>query len=67
VLATGAFWWCVTGVAVTGVLNVGVSFFLAFKVALRSRGIVVQERSRIHAAIRQRLFTRPLDFLLPPR
>ena len=66
-LATGAFWWCVTGVAVTGVLNVGVSFFLAFKVALRSRGIVVQERSRIHAAIRQRLFTRPLDFLLPPR
>ncbi|MEN9629528.1 MAG: hypothetical protein RJA10_2755, partial [Pseudomonadota bacterium] len=67
VLSTGAFWWCVAGVAVTGVLNVGVSFWLAFKVALRSRGIVVQEQSRIHAAIRQRLFTRPLDFLLPPR
>lgn len=67
VLSTGAFWWCVAGLAVTGVLNVGVSFWLAFKVALRSRGIVVQEQSRIHAAIRQRLFTRPLDFLLPPR
>ncbi|MCA0242517.1 MAG: site-specific recombinase [Proteobacteria bacterium] len=66
-LQQGAFWWCVAAIPVTGVLNVGVSFWLAFKVALRSRAIQVQERSRIHAAIRRRLVKRPLDFLLPPR
>jgi site-specific recombinase len=38
-LAEPAFWWCVAGIAVTGVLNVGVSFWLAFKVAMRSRGV----------------------------
>jgi site-specific recombinase len=62
-----AFWWCVASIPVIGALNLGVSFWLAFKVALRSRGIVVKERSRIHAAVWQRLRTRPLDFLWPPR
>ena len=51
----------------TGALNLGVSFFLAFRVALRSRGIRVADRSRIHRAIRARLRRRPLSFLLPPR
>jgi site-specific recombinase len=64
-LATPAFWWCVAGIAVTGVLNVGVSFLLAFRVALRSRGIAVHERSEIHAALRRRLWRRPLSFLWP--
>jgi len=67
VLRHGDFWWCVAAIPVTGVLNVVVSFWLAFKVALRSRGIQVQEQSRIYAAIRRRLLRRPLDFLLPPR
>jgi site-specific recombinase len=67
VLRHGDFWWCVAAIPVTGVLNVVVSFWLAFKVALRSRGIQVQEQSRIYAAIRRRLWRRPLDFLLPPR
>ena len=66
-LQSGAFWWCVAAIPVTGALNVTVSFWLAFKVALRSRGIQVQEQSRIYAAIRRRLWQRPLDFLLPPR
>jgi site-specific recombinase len=66
-LATAAFWWCVAGIAVTGVLNVTVSFGLAFMVALRSRGVRVQERARIGAALRHRLRTRPLGFLWPPR
>ena len=67
VLFSPALWWCVAGVAVVGVLNVGVSFWLAFRVALRSRGIRVQERARLHAAVRRRLLTRPLDFLRPPK
>jgi site-specific recombinase len=66
-LAAPAFWWCVGGVAVTGVLNVTVSFWLAFKVALRSRGVRVKDRSRIAAVLRRRLWRRPLSFFLPPR
>ena len=65
-LFESAFWWCVAGIACTGVLNLGVSFWLAFKVALRSRGVQVQDRSRIAAAIRKRLRTDPLSFLKPP-
>jgi site-specific recombinase len=66
-LAHAAFWWCVAGIAVTGLLNVTVSFGLAFKVALRSRGVRVKERQRIAAALRERLLTQPLSFLWPPR
>ena len=66
VLREPAFWWCVAGIASTGVLNLGVSFWLAFKVALRSRGVRVQDRARIAGAIRRRLRSDPLSFLKPP-
>jgi site-specific recombinase len=66
-VGTALFWWCVAGIALTGVLNLGVSFFLAFRVALRSRGIRLADRSRIHRAVRARLLRRPMSFLLPPR
>jgi site-specific recombinase len=62
-----AFWWCLAGIAVTGVLNLSVSFLLAFKVALRSRGIRLRDRSRIYKAIGRRLWARPLSFIAPPR
>ncbi len=65
-LAQPVFWWCVAGIAVTGLLNVGVSFWLAFKVALRSRGARVHDRSAIGAALRRRLARQPLSFLWPP-
>ena len=67
VLAEPVFWWCVAGIAATGALNVGVSFWCAFKVALRSRGVRTAERARIRAAIWHRLRTQPLSFLWPPR
>ncbi len=60
------FWWCAAGIAVTGVLNLGVSFFLAFNVALRSRKVPTAGRSRIYRAIRRRLWSKPLSFLWPP-
>ena len=61
------FWWCVAGIACTGVLNLGVSFWLAFKVALRSRGVRVQDRARIGRVIRRRLLSKPMSFLRPPQ
>jgi site-specific recombinase len=66
-LQTGAFWWCVAGIAVTGVLNLTVSFSLAFIVALRSRGVRVTERRRILAALWQRWRAHPASFFWPPK
>lgn len=62
-----AFWWCVAAIPLTGLLNVGVSFALAFRVALRSRGLRVRERASLWAALRARLRRAPMSFLWPPR
>jgi len=67
VMTQAPFWWCVAGIAVTGVLNLTVSFFFAFRVALRSRGTRLVDRSRIYRAIRHRLRTNPASFIVPPR
>ena len=65
-LRRSEFWWCVASIPVIGTLNLGVSFYLAFRVALRSRGVQTAGRSRICGAIRRRLVTRPLSFIWPP-
>lgn len=65
--AEAAFWWCVAGIAATGVLNLTVSFWLAFKVALRSRGLALKQRDRVRAAIWRRLRSAPLSFVWPPK
>ena len=65
-LTQPVFWWCVAGIVATGALNVGVSFWLAFRTALVSQGIDLRERGAIRAAIRQRLWRAPLSFLWPP-
>jgi site-specific recombinase len=57
----------VAGIAATGVLNVGVSFWLAFRVALRARGVRGVDRQRIRRALRARLRRAPGSFLWPPR
>ncbi|MBI3348851.1 MAG: site-specific recombinase [Burkholderiales bacterium] len=67
VMGTWAFWSCVICIAGIGMLNVGVSFFCAFKVALRSRGVRLADRRRVYAAIRTRLRREPLSFLVPPK
>jgi len=61
-----AFWWCVAAIPLTGFLNLTVSFLCAFKVALRSRGIRLKDRSRIYAAVRRRLRTSFTSFIWPP-
>ncbi len=67
VLQLPAFWLCVAAIPLTGMLNIGVSFYLAFKLALRSRGIQVSQRARVSAAIWRRLRQAPRSFFLPPR
>jgi site-specific recombinase len=65
VLQQPAFWWCVAALPAIGALNLGVSFWLALKVALRSRGIALRERRRLYAALWRRMRNAPLSFLWP--
>ena len=67
IVASAPFWWCVAGIAATGTLNLGVSFWLALRVAARSRGIRLADQSRIRRAVAKRLRQRPASFILPPR
>jgi len=62
-----AFWWCVAGIAITGALNVGVSFYFAFMLALRAHNVSGVDRSRIYQAIRHRIRTRLGSFFWPAR
>jgi site-specific recombinase len=67
VLATPDFWWAVAGIAVVGPLNLGVSFYLAFRLALAAHSVTQVDRRRINAALRRRWRQAPLSFVLPPR
>ena len=67
VLKQSAFWWCVAGIVLTAVLNVGVSFYFAFRLALRAHNIGGIDRSRIRTAIRARWRHAPLSFFLPAK
>ena len=62
-----AFWWAVATLPLLGALNVMVSFYLAFSLALRAHSVSGVDRSRIYAAIRARLRHAPLSFFMPER
>jgi site-specific recombinase len=61
------FWWAVAGVAVIGPVNLLVSFYLAFRLALKAQGVGEVNRGLIQMALRRRLRSHPLSFFLPPR
>lgn len=65
VLHQEALWWAVATVPLIGALNVGVSFYLAFLLALRAHNVTVAERTRIYAGLRARLRRAPLEFFWP--
>ena len=67
VLLEPSFWWAVAGIAAIGPINLGVSFYLAFRLALQAQNISEVNRQLIRSAIKQRIFLAPLSFLLPPR
>jgi site-specific recombinase len=64
-LMQGAFWWCVASIALTGLLNVGVSFYFAFLLALRAHSVSGVDRGRIYLALRQRARTHLGTFFWP--
>lgn len=67
VLMEPSFWWAAAGIALVGPINLAVSFYLAFRLALRAQSISEVNRQRIRAAIWRRIRITPLSFLLPPR
>lgn len=60
-----AFWWCVAAIPLIGALNLGVSFYLAFRLALQAHNVTKLERARISAAIWARWRTHPGSFFVP--
>jgi site-specific recombinase len=65
-LQSPEFWWCMVAMPLVGLLNVGVSFLLAYRVALASRRMRTPDRSRIVRALRARWRQAPLSFFWPP-
>lgn len=60
-----ALWWVVACLPFIGVFNVGVSFYLAFRVALQAHSISGEGRATILRAIQHRLRSRPGSFFWP--
>jgi site-specific recombinase len=54
------------GVLLIGLVNLVVSFSLALKVALRSRGITREQTEGLWGRVMARFFGRPRDFFWPP-
>lgn len=62
-----AFWWSMATLPFIGALNVLVSFYFAFHLALRAQNVTGVERSRIYRALRHRFFHSPQSFFAPSR
>ncbi len=60
-----ALWWCVASIPLIGALNLGVSFYFAFRLALRAHSVSGVDRRRIRSAIWARWRSRPASFFLP--
>ena len=67
VVRNPALWWAVASIPLIGALNLGVSFYLAFRVALQAHSITGRSRVRVRRALLERLRQEPMSFLRPAR
>jgi site-specific recombinase len=58
-------WWCVASIPLIGALNLGVSFYFAFRLALQAHSVSGADRGRIRSAIWARWRSKPASFFLP--
>jgi site-specific recombinase len=65
IAADASFWLAVAGIALIGVLNVGVSFALALNVAIQARDMAGIRRRAVYGAIARRMMSAPASFLFP--
>ena len=67
VVRNPALWWALASIPFIGALNLGVSFYLAFRVALQAHSVSGLGRVRIRRAVLERLRQEPMSFLRPAR
>jgi site-specific recombinase len=62
-----SFDWFLTlsGLLSIGLMNIGVSFAFALRVAIQARGVATVRRQEIYKALLSKATRRPLDFLIP--
>ena len=65
VLQQPALWWSLAALPVIGAANLGVSFYMAFRLALRAHNVAGVDRARISRTILLRWRTAPLSFFVP--
>ncbi|WP_457282303.1 site-specific recombinase [Polaromonas sp. P5_D5] len=58
-------WSCILAIPLIGALNLGVSFYLAFRLALQAHNVSNLDRARIRIAIWARLRSHPRSFFMP--
>ncbi|AOJ67755.1 MULTISPECIES: site-specific recombinase [Burkholderia] len=66
-LRSAELWWAVAGVFSMAILNVAVSFALAFTMAVRSRSLRPTKVRALVAAIGRAVLARPASLVWPPR
>ena len=59
------FWWCVAAIPLIGALNLSVSFYCAFRLALQAHNVSRLDRARIRSAILARWRKHPASFFVP--
>ena len=58
-------WWCIAAIPLIGALNLSVSFYCAFRLALQAHNVSGIDRARIRSAIWARLRSMPGSFFVP--
>ena len=58
-------WWCIAAIPLIGALNLSVSFYCAFRLALQAHNVSGIDRARIRAAIWSRWRGAPASFFIP--
>ena len=58
-------WWCIAAIPLIGALNLSVSFYCAFRLALQAHNVSGIDRARISRAIWARWRTQPKGFFVP--
>ena len=60
-------WWCIAAIPLIGALNLSVSFYCAFRLALQAHNVSGIDRARISRAISARWRSQPSSFFVPSR
>lgn len=58
-------WWCIAAIPLIGALNLSVSFYCAFRLALQAHNVSGIDRARISGAIWARWRSQPGSFFVP--